>query len=84
MTVGELKKQLEEMNDDDIIVMSKNAEGNNFSPLVEIGFDLYLADSAWSGEIRPREFDKEYFIDREEYEEVKKEAVKCVTLWPTN
>lgn len=84
MTVKDLKKQLEQFSDDDIVVISKDGEGNSFSPLADIDEDMYVADSTWSGEIYPREFDKDYFDDRAQYKEVKAEAKNCVTLWPTN
>jgi len=35
MTVKELKKTLEEFEDDDIVIMSKDGEGNGFSPLAD-------------------------------------------------
>ena len=84
MTVKELREQLKDFNDDDIVVVSKDGEGNDFSLLADLGQDMYVASSTWSGEIYPREYDEQYFMDREEYEEVKAEAQKCVTLWPAN
>ena len=35
MRVGELKLMLEEFKDEDIVVLSKDAEGNDFSPLYD-------------------------------------------------
>ena len=52
MTVRELKKALEGFDDDDQVVMSKDGEGNDYSPLADRGSDRYVAGSPWSGEPR--------------------------------
>ena len=50
MTVRELKKALEGFDDDDQVVMSKDGAGNDYSPLADLGSDMYVAGSTWSGE----------------------------------
>jgi len=52
MKVKELKKLLENVNDDYIIIMQKDGEGNGYSPLECIDDESnYRADSTWSGEV---------------------------------
>jgi predicted double-glycine peptidase len=53
MTVDELRKQLEAMDGGKLVVMSRDGEGNGFSPLEDIEDEhVYIADSPWSGDIR--------------------------------
>lgn len=70
MTVEELRQALADLP----VVMSKDSEGNRFSPLAEAQPDAhYQADSDWSGEVvHPDDFD--------EYPD----AIPAVCLWPTN
>ena len=35
------------------VILSKDAEGNGFSPLADLGLFHYEPDSTWSGEIHP-------------------------------
>lgn len=72
MTVTELIKVLEEMPGNTVVVMSKDGEGNSFSPLYEAEQAFYLADSTWSGE---RESEEDGISD---------DAVTAVFLWPVN
>lgn len=53
MTVAELRNALDEFPDDAWVVMSKDAEGNGFSPAYELGSGTYEADSKYSGEFTP-------------------------------
>lgn len=53
MNVGELKKFLEDVNDNRIVILQADGEGNGYSPLA--GLDdssVYIADSTWSGEVK--------------------------------
>lgn len=78
MTVAELRHLLEEFNDDDIIVLSCDSEGNRFSPLLDVTTGFYIEDSEWSGD----------FVDVEEVDEDENINVTgsptAVALWPTN
>jgi hypothetical protein len=73
ITAGQLRSWLENVPDDTEIVMSKDAEGNGFSPLAEAEPDArYVPESTWSG-----------------YTPCSDEAdpdgtVRVVMLWPTN
>lgn len=73
MKVSELIALLKDFDQDQLVVISSDAEGNNFSPLSEAGNDYqYVADSTWSG----------YLLDDGADEELK--AEKAVVLWPIN
>lgn len=76
MTVDELRAVLEGLDPDTLVVMSKDAEGNNFSPLAGVEPDtLYVAQTGYGGEcFHPDGWD-DYYTD--DYE-------KAVCLWPTN
>lgn len=50
MTVAELRKALEAFPDELQVVSSKDAEGNGFSPVDELGVGNYEPDSTYSGE----------------------------------
>lgn len=51
MTIKELITQLMEYPPDLKVVLSKDAEGNGFSPVYEAEPALYVPDSTWSGEV---------------------------------
>jgi hypothetical protein len=68
ITVKQLRESLNGLDDSLLVVLSKDAEGNDFSPLVEVEGPLtYIPDSGWSGEI----------IEDHDND-------NCVVLWPTN
>jgi len=52
MSVKELKTLLEGENDNDVVVMSSDAEGNKISPLDGIETGYYIPDTTWDGEFR--------------------------------
>jgi glucose dehydrogenase len=52
MKVKELKKILEKVDENRIVIMQKDEEGNGYSPLDGISDEEnYKANSAWSGEV---------------------------------
>lgn len=51
MTVGELKARLTTLDDALLVVLSKDAKENRFSPLHEMSEHRYRAKSSWSGDI---------------------------------
>lgn len=60
MTVKELIKELENCDQDSIVILQKDAEGNGYSPLA--GSDNacnYQADSTWSGDVGYKEITPE-------------------------
>lgn len=78
MKVKELKELLDQFDDNDIVVLSGDGEGNSYSPLADYSKGMYIADSTWSGD----------FVDADEIEEDEdinlSTAVPALLLWPTN
>ena len=75
LRVGDLRRHLEGLSDDVLVVMSKDAEGNNYSPLAEAEAEwTYFPDTTWSGEIHEIHKDDIRFDD----------GVPCIVLWPVN
>lgn len=76
MNVGDLRRALEGHADDTIVVLSKDAAGNGFSPLFLVdgpGENVYRAVSIWAGEIEAATEDALSYPDNE----------RAVVLWPT-
>lgn len=85
MKVIELKAIIENLPDDLEIVMSKDAEGNGFSPLAAHSHPddvKYCPESTWSGEIINVE-DIENDI-AEGWEHNMDDYIDALILWPTN
>ena len=80
MKVGPLRALLATLPDDMLIVLSKDGEGNGYSPLSDTSdptTTVYEADSTWSGEI----------VDTDDLDDdgpVSPDAVPCLVLWPVN
>lgn len=68
MKIKDLIKELSEVNPELEVVMSKDAEGNSFSPLSDIGICKYTAETTWYGEV----------------DNCKKGKENAVCLWPVN
>lgn len=84
MKVGRLKELLKNIDNDRIIVLSRDSEGNSYSPLAEIDDSyVYVAETTWSGEI---------YIDKLTPELVKlgyserdvADGDPALVLWPIN
>ena len=86
MKVIELIELLQKEDPDDLVVMSKDGEGNSFSPFCDINRCQYLADSTWSGETSLRkltpELQKDGFTEEDIFNDP--DAVKAISLWPIN
>lgn len=74
MTKNELIKALRTLPGDPLIVMSKDGEGNGFSPLAAALPIFYIADTAWRGDI----------WGPEENETPPEKAIPAVCLWPSD
>ena len=74
MNVKELKKQLDGVEDDRVVILSKDGEGNSFSPLDTLSFANYMSESQWHGDIE----------DVEDIESGEQPGQKAIVLWPTN
>ena len=84
MKVKELKELLKNVDDNRLVVMSKDGEGNGFSPLADIDdTSNYEADSTWSGEVGIEKLTPE--LEKQGYgEEDVNHGVPALVLWPTN
>lgn len=51
MTVAVLIKRLQQEDPKRIVVMSRDAEGNGYSPLYQVSTGAYAAESTWSGTV---------------------------------
>lgn len=83
LTVGKLRKALEMFSDDDLIVLSSDAEGNNHSPLAEVVRRWYMPETTWSGEVctYPEDLAEH---ERDDYPEPTEDSVLAAVLYPVN
>jgi hypothetical protein len=51
MKVKDLIEQLKDVDPDRTVIMSKDAEGNGYSPLYNMSEEIYCPDSTYSGEV---------------------------------
>ena len=84
MTVGEVLDALSTYPRDHIVVLSKDGEGNAYSPLVDLEERMYAPESTWSGDVylTPEDLAKESNPD--EHAQAPGDAVRSVVLWPTS
>jgi hypothetical protein len=78
MTVSRLMALLAKHDGTCEVVLAKDSEGNEFSPLEDLESRRYVPDTTWSG----------YLVDDPEDDDVEEEeyndAVDAVVLWPVN
>lgn len=78
MTVKELRELLEQYDDDTIVIIASDGEGNSYSPLDCIAEGHYIPENGWNGD----------FVELEESEEDEDinldDAEPAILLWPTN
>jgi len=72
MKVKELIEELGKYDPDMLLVMSKDAEGNRYSPLSGLFDGHYVPSNTWSGDI----------LDEED--EISEDAVPALVLCPVN
>jgi len=70
-TVGDLKKGLASLPDGLRIILAKDPEGNDYSPLSDMDMCCYVPESTYSG----------YILDEDEETE---DNINAVVLWPIN
>jgi len=85
MTVKELKKTLEKVDDNKIVILSSDEGGNNYSPLAEFNDEMvYKPHSTYSGEVGYKKLTvklkKEGYSDTD----IISDGVDCLILWPSN
>ena len=84
MTVKELIEILKNEDSSRIVIMSRDSEGNSFSPLSEVGTAAYRPTSSWCGETGLEELTEENQEQGFAEEDVITDGVKAIVLWPTN
>ena len=71
MNVGDLKKDLENFPDDMQVVLSRDVEGNGYSPLAFVGEGIYEPYNTYSGE----------FYSLEDTDD---DGERVIAFWPVN
>lgn len=51
MKVKQLIKKLQKHDPEKIVIMSKDSEGNYFSPLADMSKENYIPETTWAGEL---------------------------------
>ena len=75
MNATQLIRQLQKLPPEAEIIMSKDAEGNGYTPLSDICTAYYEPETEWSGEL----------VDKENYDPLNNPSVVLVgLLCPTN
>ena len=84
MKVKELKKLLEKVDDNRIVILAKDGEGNDFSLLAELDDESnYEADSTWSGNVGIEKLTPEREKQGYTKEDVN-HGKPALVLWPVN
>jgi len=86
MKVRDLKEMLNQFNDDDLVIISKDSEGNHYSPLDDIWEGVYVAGTSWYGETHIRkltpELIKKGYSEEDLYDG--DDGVNAIILCPVN
>jgi len=77
MTVQELIAKLQQCDPTDIVVLSRDSEGNGYSTAYSIAPMMFN-----EGEVRYRELTPALIEQGYEEEDVSTEGTPCVVLWP--
>ena len=85
MNVKELKEAIENLPDDMEIIIKKDAEGNNYSPLSDADPDaVYVAETGWYGEVYSMSWSADDACKSdEEWDDIKKQP-RVLILGPVN
>lgn len=84
MSVKELIEMLNGFEQEAEVIMQKDGEGNEHSPLAGLWFGRYRADSTWSSEVGLAGLDDELRERGYTEEDVMEDGVAAVILSPTN
>ena len=85
MTVGELISKLSGIDPSLDVILSKDAEGNYYSPLTEVDAEcIYTPETTYSGYVRSTRWSSdEACMCHEDWEKFKAQK-RSVVLWPVN
>ena len=86
MTVSELLAILRDVDGDRIVVIGKDAGGNNYSPLENVDTGAYRAETTWSGRFGFEASGLTEEARRQGYgeEDVIEDGKPGICLWPVN
>lgn len=86
VTVRELIEQLQKMDPTRIVVLQKDGEGNDYSPLSGVDDNTaYLPDSTWYGEVKLQALsDEQRQKGFDEHDLAGPNHQPCVVLYPVN
>lgn len=79
ITVKQLIELLQEQDENDVVVLSQDEEGNWFNPISSISEAVYSDNEISTRELTPELEEKGYCEDDLCHNE---ECVKCIVLWP--
>jgi hypothetical protein len=85
MKVKELIRLLEREDAESEVILQKDAEGNGYSPLLEVdGNAVYIPETSWSGNVFSLEWSADdACMSEEEWAAVQKKP-RCVVLAPVS
>jgi hypothetical protein len=83
MKVKELIAHLEEFDGDRLVVLSRDPEGNGFSPLADVSDAAYEAETPGSGWVGIEELTSVEIEAGFTEDDVKEDGVPALVLWPT-
>lgn len=89
VTVSELIKKLQHCPQDAVVIMSKDGEGNSYSPLATVEGEniVYIPETSWDGEIGfthlTPELERQGFTDEDVIGENRNGDI-AVVFWPVN
>jgi hypothetical protein len=86
-TVKEFIEELQKYPEDYVVITSRDAEGNGFSPVADLGDGAYVPNSSYSGDLALLRLTPE--LKREGYTEEdlpdpNDTSFPCVCIWPIN
>lgn len=86
MKVIELVRMLNTCNPNSEVILQKDGEGNDYSPLSAVDNNcIYEPENTWSGDVLSLAWSAEdCCLDEEEWEEKKKKHTPALILIPTN
>jgi len=85
MKVKELIRLLKQEDQEKLVIMSSDGEGNSFSPLADFGdTDYYLAYSTWSGEIGYSKLTEKQKAEGYGDGDILAKGVLALVIYPTN
>ena len=82
MKVKKLIKELKKLDENAIVIMSRDSEGNGYSPLSGLFTGLYIPDSTWSGDVYYDGYEDD--MDSDEVDDLREDGKLAVILDPVN